>query len=260
MQESFGRNRDLKNVLDTYYHYRNENEDFSTPDPLVVAKKYVSKPYFEIVALTCAMFSYGRASSIVQFLQKIDFDLLQKDLATIEKVDFPKYRLQTSKDVKDFFSILYKIYHNGGIRSIIVAGYKKYGILGAINAGIYSFYREQSYEKSSRGMKHLLSVPIPLDTLNASPKKRWNLFLRWLVRKDSIDFGLWDEISTKDLILPLDTHIFNICKKLQLSQGKTYNLKFAISATEALKKFDADDPVKYDFALYRIGQEKQYLF
>ena len=86
--------------------------------------------------------------------------------------------------------------------------------------------------------------------------KRWMMFLRWMVRKDNIDMGLWSSKYKKDLILPLDTHTFKVSKKLGLLQRKTYDLQAAIEITEVLKGFDTKDPMKYDFALYRIGQEK----
>ena len=92
---------------------------------------------------------------------------------------------------------------------------------------------------------------------NSSPLKRWNMYLRWLVRKDNIDFGRWSgSVDSADLVLPLDTHTFNVCKKLSILKRKSYDLKSAIEITEVLKKIDSKDPIKYDFALYRIGQEK----
>jgi uncharacterized protein (TIGR02757 family) len=68
--------------------------------------------------------------------------------------------------------------------------------------------------------------------------------------------GLWKYIDKKDLILPLDTHTFKVSQKLGLLTRKTYDLKSAILITEKLKEFDCNDPIKYDFALYRLGQEK----
>ncbi|WP_321778370.1 DUF2400 family protein [Sulfurimonas sp.] len=82
------------------------------------------------------------------------------------------------------------------------------------------------------------------------------MFLRWMVRKDNIDMGLWKNINKADLIMPLDTHTFNVSLKLGLLKRKTYDLQSAIELTQTLKIFDKDDPLKYDFALYRIGQEK----
>jgi uncharacterized protein (TIGR02757 family) len=77
-----------------------------------------------------------------------------------------------------------------------------------------------------------------------------------MVRDDNIDLGLWNCIDKKDLVLPLDTHTFNVCKKLGLLQRKTYNLQSAMEITNNLKLFDQNDPIKYDFAIYRLGQEK----
>ena len=82
------------------------------------------------------------------------------------------------------------------------------------------------------------------------------MFLRWMVRSDELDLGLWNGVNKKDLILPLDTHTFKVSQKLGLLNRKTYDLKSALEITSALKKFDINDPIKYDFALYRIGQEK----
>jgi len=89
-----------------------------------------------------------------------------------------------------------------------------------------------------------------------APYKRYNMFLRWMVREDNLDMGLWKNVNPKDLILPLDTHTFKVSQKLGLLTRKTYDLKSAILITEELKKFNNEDPMKYDFAIYRIGQEK----
>jgi uncharacterized protein (TIGR02757 family) len=77
-----------------------------------------------------------------------------------------------------------------------------------------------------------------------------------MVREDNLDLGIWKGVNKKDLILPLDTHTFNVSKRIGLLNRKTYDLKSAIDITKKLKHFDKEDPIKYDFALYRIGQEK----
>ena len=89
-----------------------------------------------------------------------------------------------------------------------------------------------------------------------SPYKRYNMFLRWMVRCDNLDLGLWQNVDKKDLLLPLDTHTFKVSQRLGLLSRKTYDLKSAILITEKLKEFDPLDPIKYDFALYRLGQER----
>ncbi len=86
--------------------------------------------------------------------------------------------------------------------------------------------------------------------------KRMNLFLRWMVRKDELDFGLWEEIPKDKLLIPVDVHIARICKQLKLTKKKNVSWKMAEEITEKLKKFDSEDPVKYDFAICHIGMRK----
>ena len=82
------------------------------------------------------------------------------------------------------------------------------------------------------------------------------MFLRWMVRKDNIDMGLWKQVNQADLIMPLDTHTFNVGHRLGLLSRKSCDLEAAIELTGKLREFDKEDPLKYDFALYRLGQEK----
>ncbi len=93
-------------------------------------------------------------------------------------------------------------------------------------------------------------------TKGAGALKRWMMWLRWMVREDNIDMGLFFGIDKADLIMPLDTHTFSVGLKLGLLKRKTYDLQAAIELTDTLKTFDKTDPLKYDFALYRLGQEK----
>jgi len=81
------------------------------------------------------------------------------------------------------------------------------------------------------------------------------MYFRWMVREDKLDLGLWSGIKKSNLIIPLDTHTHKVSLKLGLISRKSYDLKSAINLTNALKEFDSLDPIKYDFALYRIGQE-----
>ena len=90
---------------------------------------------------------------------------------------------------------------------------------------------------------------------NASCLKRWNMLLRWLIRKDRLDVGTWaSHLQSSNLILPLDTHTFRICGKLSILQRKSYDLSAALEATDTLALFNPKDPIAYDFALYRLGQ------
>ena len=83
--------------------------------------------------------------------------------------------------------------------------------------------------------------------------KRLHLFLRWMVRKDTIDPGPWPGLPASKLIIPLDTHMHRIARSLGFTKKKQANIKTAIEITAQFNKINPDEPVKYDFALTRIG-------
>src|SRR4030095_5713977 len=100
-----------------------------------------------------------------------------------------------------------------------------------------------------RTRKHI-STPV-----NKSACKRLNMYLRWMVRKDSngVDFGLWKKISPSQLIIPMDLHVGKVARHLVFFDKKINDWKAAKELTEKLKQFDPMDPVKYDFALFGTG-------
>ncbi len=81
------------------------------------------------------------------------------------------------------------------------------------------------------------------------------MYLRWMVRRDALDMGLWQGVRRADLLVPLDTHTFHVSRRLGLLKRRQYDLKAVFELTDRLRAFDPADPVKYDFALYRLGQE-----
>jgi len=105
--------------------------------------------------------------------------------------------------------------------------------------------------KTSLGIKFMFPNPE-----KGSACKRMNLFLRWMIRKDELDFGLWKSISPSQLIIPVDVHIARISQKLKLTTRKNISWNMAEEITNNLKKIDPVDPVKYDFALCHIGIRK----
>lgn len=248
---------DTKALLDEHYAIKNSIHEITAenPDPLLVVKKYQDDEFFEEIALICALLSYGNARQIVRTLDSLDFSLLKTSVKKIQNSTFPLYRFQTSQDIKSLFIAIHKLIHSTKIKTIMLKGYEKNK---NVLEGIYESIKEIStiLEKSnlrSRGLDFLIGK-VSHHTKGSSPLKRWNMYLRWMVRDDNIDFGKWKQISKSDLILPLDTHTFNVSQKLKLLNRKTYDLHSAMLITKSLKKFDPTDPVKYDFALYRLGQ------
>ena len=252
--------QEIKKLLDEQVCIRNTDCELSyeKPDPLLVASRYDD----EYIILLCALFGYGNAKLIVKFLDSLNFELLDESEDTIDKeLNSFYYRFQNSEDIKNVFKAFRRLRQKDSLNSIFYKGYKKESsILDGLDTLITAIHQESSYH--SRGFNFLVSSPFKRDKKNSikhignSPYKRWNMYLRWMVRKDNLDMGLWKNIDKKDLILPLDTHTFKVSQKLGLCERKTYDLKSAILITEKLKQFDSLDPIKYDFSLYRIGQEK----
>lgn len=243
----------LKELLEKEVAKRNHVDEVSLErlDPILIAKKYNDAN----IALICALFSYGNVVQIVKFLDSLDFTLLQKSDEEIAKaLKNHYYRFQKSEDVIALFIALKRLNETTSLEEVFVQGYaKKRDVVEGINALIEKLL--ELYPYTSRGYTFLIGK-VTTKRKGAGALKRWMMFLRWMVRDDSIDMGLWSGVDKADLIMPLDTHTYNVGVRLGLLKRKTYDLEAAFELTKSLKKFDKNDPVKYDFALYRLGQEK----
>ncbi len=246
----------LKELLEAEYDNYNKEEAVSkeNPDPVLIAKKHND----ETNSLICALFAYGNVKQIVKFLDSLDFEMLNKSDDEIKNAFCNHYyRFQKPEDVIRIFKALKKLKDIDSIENIFVKGYKKENsVLDGLDSLIGTILE---IEKSdTKGYNFLVGKPSVKDkTAAQSPLKRWNMYLRWMVRSDNIDLGLWKKVDKKDLILPLDTHTFKVSMQLGLLKRKSYDLKSALLITEELRKYDREDPVKYDFALYRLGQSKK---
>ncbi|MFA7083887.1 MAG: TIGR02757 family protein [Arcobacteraceae bacterium] len=252
--------KDIKAILDQEVFNRNKNDElsYSKPDPLFIAKRHKD----EYAILLCALFAYGNAGQIVKLLDSFDFELLNSSEDKIKKaLEKHYYRFQNAQDIVAIFTSFRRLKMQCSLNEVFVSVYRKEeNVLEGIDALIHTILN--IYEHRSTGYKFLLSSPFKRDKngiireIGNPAYKRWNMFLRWMVRSDKLDLGLWKGVSTKNLILPLDTHTFKVSQKLGLLTRNTYDLKSALLITQKLKEFDANDPIKYDFALYRLGQEK----
>ncbi len=245
--------QNIKDRLDKEVEARNSILELSydRPDPLIVASKYQN----ETISLICALFAYGNARLIVKFLNGLDFSLLESSDEKIKlELSSSYYRFQKSEDVAGLFIALKRLRDIDSIENIFYNGYKKEG---DILDGLWLFIEtiRNIYPLDTHGYNFLVGK-IPKKINSAGTYKRYLMYLRWMVRKDEIDMGLWNKIDKKELLMPLDTHTFQVSQRLGLLKRKSYDMRASIELTETLKGFDEDDPIKYDFALYRLGQEK----
>jgi len=240
--------------------YKQYNRINSAEDPawnILVQNEKLDK---EILAFISAIYAFGSIKQIINSQLKIFGILtpsayqriLDRDyLLYIEKNFEVKHRFLFHKEFIGLLKTLNLIYTKfGSIKKLFLLNYNPHdknlkNAISHFSKNLRDLINGQNL--SSRKIKFLF--PSPEDR---SPCKRINLFLRWMVRKDNIDFGLWNEIKPSQLIIPLDVHIYNAARKYQLTKLKSPSWKMAEEITESLKKFDPVDPVKYDFVLSHL--------
>lgn len=239
----------LKSLLDYHADLKNCDENLlANADPLQVARVY-KEP---VICLICALFAYGNANLIVKFLNSLNFKLLDKSESEISKFyTSHKYRFQSTSDVAQIFITMKRLRDSFDIEKLVYDGLKsggsmEFGIKNLIDK-IYSInsYRSDGYE---------FFFGKSFEKAPKSPYKRYNMYLRWMVRDSDIDLGVFKNIPKNKLFMPLDVHTQRVSRALGLLERKSYDFKAVVELTKNLKKFDPDDPIKYDFALYRLGQ------
>ncbi len=250
------RHSELKRYLDE--NYLSYKKAYSSDDPVWLIHEINDEKNTELTAFIFSCFAYGRVDIMNEFLNKLlarlngnmyEFTVNFDDRKDKKHLVNLYYRFNISNDLVFLFKQLRQaISDYGSLKSLFLKGYS--GADDNILNGLYNFtdYLKKGIKANSKF--HYL---IP-DSRKNSTCKRLNLFLRWMVRNDEIDPGLWSsEISKSKLIIPVDTHVYRISRQLNLIDRKSCDMKFAIELTQKLKEFDRNDPVKYDFALCHIG-------
>jgi len=108
--------------------------------------------------------------------------------------------------------------------------------------------RARTADAPTPSLRYLLTSPA-----DGSACKRMNLYLRWMVRRTAPDLGLWTFVDPAKLVMPLDTHVHRITSFLGLGSRRTADWKAARALTDRLARFDPSDPVRFDFAICRLG-------
>jgi uncharacterized protein (TIGR02757 family) len=255
------RTTQIRDVLEKLYKRYNRRELIS-PDPLQFLYRYSDPADIEITAFLASALAYGRVQQIEKSLDillgrmgespsefVINFD---KDKRRTLK-DF-KHRFTTGNDISDLLTLLRMVIsRHGSIEQYFALGYNPgdRNIIPALSKfcnSLLGIHAAGHKGLTTRGLNYLLVSPD-----GGSACKRLNLFLRWMVRDDDVDTGLWKSIEKAKLIVPVDVHMSRLCKILGMYDRKTVSLSAAAEITESFAEIDQADPVKYDFALSRIG-------
>ena len=244
----------LKEFLDEKVEEYNRPR-FVESDPIQIAKQFSGKENMEIAGFLTATISWGNRAAIIKNAMRLmqllddqphDFVLnaSSDDLRSLKKF---VHRTFNGDDLVYFIQSLQHIYrHHQGLQAVFEKGYgHDNSVFGAL-AYFFDVFFEWPGERTR---KHVSNVK------KGASAKRLNMYLRWMCRNDKsgVDFGLWKGIPASALMLPLDVHTGNVGRKLGLLQRRSNDWRAVEEITAALRNFDPDDPIKYDFALFGLG-------
>ena len=198
--------------------------DFIQSDPVQFPHRYTLKQDIEVSGLLTAIMSFGNRKQILKKADELHW-LMEKDFPSGATNSF--YRMLSYADFYGYFRRLYIAY--------------------------------TQFESLEEAL--MLYPGIPMEKLCAflevsakSPQKKLNMFLRWMIRRDSeVDLGIWESFDRRDLIVPLDTHVCRVAHYFKLTDTETFSLKNARQITTALAEVFPDDPCLGDFALFGLG-------
>jgi len=237
----------LRRELDHWYRKINKPA-FIALDPVQFPRRYTKPEDIEIAAFLAAAIAWGRRDLILRSAERMFALMGESPFAFVESGGFRK--LGKRNIHRTFFEDDLKYFCRGFKHC-----YAKYGNLEKLFAsapdtwqGIALFREEMAAANKGQYSKHIADPGAGRS--NGSACKRFNLALRWLVRKGPVDMGIWNSIKTEALYIPLDIHVARTARRLGLLKRKSNDKKAVIELTERLREFCPDDPAKYDFALF----------
>ncbi|HCT29251.1 MAG TPA: TIGR02757 family protein [Bacteroidales bacterium] len=250
----------LKDFLEEKYRLY-ANSKFIENDPIQIPHRYSKKEDIEIAALLASTLAWGNRKMIIYNIDRLLSrfgDSPYEFVVNYSKKDENRFkgfvhRTFNDNDCIHYIRVLNQIYRSKGrLEKVFNEGYNKENtIKGAIDN-----YRRKFDEinASSHTLKHVSNVE------KGSAAKRLNMFLRWMVRstREGVDFGLWKNIPTSALMIPLDTHSGRVARVLGLLNRNQNDWKAVEELTINLQEYDKDDPVKYDFALFGLGVNEKF--
>jgi uncharacterized protein (TIGR02757 family) len=245
---------ELKEFLDAKVVQYN-NSKFIESDPIQIPHQFILKEDIEISAFLTATIAWGNRKMIIKNANRMmellgnspyDFIMNHKE-HHLDSFDSFVHRTFNGIDFVYFIKALQHIYNNhNGLEATFSSHTETNSLQTAIHQFKTIFFELQH---PSRTQKHIS------DPKKGSAAKRINMFLRWMVRKDNagVDFGIWETLSPSLLSCPLDVHSGNTARKLGLLNRKQNDAKALYELDTNLRKLDAEDPAKYDFALFGLG-------
>lgn len=236
---------------------------FIAADPISVPHRFTKKQDIEIAALFAAVFAWGNRTTIInkttELLQLMDNAphefCVSPGEGRLKKLLLFKHRTFNTTDLLYFVHFLHHHYKNYESLETAFANGMKASDENIEGALVYFHNYFFSLEDAPSRTKKHIATPA-----RGSTCKRLCMFLRWMARRDNcgVDFGLWQNISPSQLVCPIDLHVARVGRQFGLIKRKQTDWLTALELTDALKHFDADDPAKYDFALFSLGITERF--
>jgi uncharacterized protein (TIGR02757 family) len=249
--------------------YRRYGPESVASDPILFPGRYEAPEDREVAGWIASAFAYGQVGTIQASVGRVLAALGQRPARTLDATDDFRalargplrgfrHRFHGAQDAAALlFAIARARAEAGSLGRFFEREFREEeadvsGLLSRVVARLEAFdYRPAlGVRRIPEGSPVRFFFP---DPAAGSACKRWNLYLRWMVRRDRLDFGLWPGIPTSRLIIPTDTHIHRIGRRLGLTRRRSADWKAAREITSSLARFDPADPVRFDYSLCRIG-------
>lgn len=255
--------RPLKPGLDNLYRTFDHVE--SATDPIHVVRRYRSRDDREVVGFCAAALAFGRVASVLHSVESLLAVMGPAPAEYVRHFDPASQRRRLrplvhrwirGEDMAGLVLILQRMLReSGSIEAFFAAGDDPgspdiSGALDSFSARALQTDLRPAYGRvpARPGVGYFFPRPAA-----GSACKRLNLFLRWMVRRDAIDLGVWSRPSPARLIVPLDTHVIRVGRCLRLTRYMSPGWKMADDITSSLRALDPGDPVRYDFSLCHVG-------
>jgi uncharacterized protein (TIGR02757 family) len=253
----------LKETLDRLYAEFNHPD--SATDPIQIVRRHANDDDREVAGFVAASLAFGRVLSVLQSIERVLAVMGPSPAAYVRRFD-------PARDARAFSAIVHRWTRGPDIAALVWLMRQMIDGAGSLEGFFLQGYQPSAADVES-ALDSFSSRATALDMRAAYgrvPKrpgvcfffpqpskgsgcKRLNLFLRWMVRRDALDLGVWRRVSPSKLVVPLDTHVIRVGKSLRLTTYASPGWRMARDITASLRRLDPDDPVKYDYSLCHLG-------
>jgi uncharacterized protein (TIGR02757 family) len=265
----------LKATLDRLY--ADFNDPDSAADPIQIVRRFERADDREIVGFVAAALAFGRVASVLQSIERVLAVMGPRPAAYVRRFDPRRdaksfagivHRWTREADLVALLWVLHQIVDRAGsVEAFFAEGFDRAApdieaALDSFSVRALALDLKQAYGSTARraggrsrqtaGGRPGVCYFFPRPSAG-SACKRLNLFLRWMVRRDALDLGVWTRVPPAKLVVPLDTHVIRVGQCLRLTTYTSPGWRMARDITASLRALDPDDPVKYDFALCHLG-------